>query len=316
MKDIKNYIMLLILPKICFFFIVIVVSLYPDTAWTVVLKQFKDENDTFKIEHIYDLEIDNLGNVWAGFNNGFGIYDGYALKRFKSYYYTVISKDLENSIWTFNEQNGFIAFKDTNLTEVSIETGDEMPEKNFTDFFQASDGTYWITVTNGGVFSSTDLLNWTNHYPTPLPKRNYKQVLEDKLKRIWVCSAFTSEVACFDGNNWTIYNQDNSPVYKIYCMAADSSGNMWFSSVDEIEKHQQGLFKFDGENWTQYNSENSNLPYNDSYGMVVDRAGYLWLITGECDFLRFTGDTFEIRDNSWFPRYGAAADNMLVDYRM
>ncbi|NLW33695.1 MAG: T9SS type A sorting domain-containing protein [Fibrobacter sp.] len=288
---------------------------YSNETWDIILELNDNKSN---VEMIYDIKLDELNKLWLGFDRGLGVYSNNVLKRYDSslikHNYISICIDNEDHIWTFNDKNGVTVFKDTSFAKVNIES-DELPKENITDIFQASDGTYWIIVYNGGVFSSNNLSNWTNHYPSLLPINKFRKILEDNQKRIWIYSMPAREVACFDGTVWSIYDSTNSPLRMVWTIAADSSGNIWFSSVEEVAKPQHGLFKFDGENWTQYNSENSNLPYNDSYGMVVDRAGYLWLITAKCDFLRFTGDTFEIRDNSYFPRGGAAADNMLVDYR-
>lgn len=299
--------------KMSFLFLYILIgNLYSDT-WDIILQ----ENDTFNINHIYDIEIDDQGNIWAGFDYGFGIYDGSSLQIFDSdlVAYSIVSKDPNGNIWlknTTTSTSNLIIYTDIN-TYRYYKSNNSLPVYNINDIILSYEGLEYFPAIYKGVFSKKDNV-WYNHYPSDLPYNTYSKILKDKKGNIWVSSR-TKGAACFDGTVWSLYDSTKSPLKRVYCMAADSSGNMWFSSVEEVAKPQHGLFKFDGENWTQYNSENSNLPYNDSYGMVVDRAGYLWLVTAKCDFLRFTGDTFEIRDNSYFPRGGAAADNMLVDYR-
>ena len=300
--------------KISILFICLLIGKsFSDTTWEIIL----EENDTFNINHIYDIEIDDQGYIWAGFDYGFGVYDGSSLQIIDSdlVAYSIVSKDPNGNIWlknTTTSTSNLIIYTDIN-TYRYFKSNDSLPVYNINDIILSYEGLEYFPAIYKGVFSKKDNV-WYNHYPSYLPYNTYSEILKDQKSNIWVSSR-TKGAACFDGTVWSLYDSTKSPLKRVYCMAADSSGNMWFSSVEEVAKPQHGLFKFDGENWTQYNSENSNLPYNDSYGMVVDRAGYLWLITAKCDFLRFTGDTFEIRDNSWFPRYGAAADNMLVDYR-
>jgi ligand-binding sensor domain-containing protein len=82
-------------------------------------------------------------------------------------------------------------------------------------------------------------------------------------------------VAKFDGENWTVYNKDNSglPSNNLYDgLAIDGQGNRWIGTG-------AGLAKFDGENWTVYDSGNSELPDNLMWSIAIDAHGNRWIGT-------------------------------------
>ena len=274
------------------------------------------ELSSLYIDDVADIESDHNGNMWLAYTRGLAIFNGtdwiaHTLANSSVLPSISLSIDNNNCMWT-GTNRGIKIYADTLLTPVQKNLGDNPPQI-IDKLLHASDGTIWIASSGNGIYSF-DGTTWTNYYPSQLQSNYYKDLLEDKQKRIWANSR-SNGVACFDGTNWTEYDSSNSPLNtnKIYTMVMDSSGALWFSSVEEVAQPQHGLYRFDGQTWTNYNTSNSNLPHNDSYGMVVDKAGFLWIVTSKCDFVKFNGDTFEIKDNSALPNGGAAAEHMIVD---
>ena len=77
----------------------------------------------------------------------------------------------------------------------------------------------------------------------------------------------------FDGENWTVYDMDNSglPSNGISALAIDVQGNIWIGTW--------GLARFDGTNWTVYNTDNSGLPNNGTLALAIDAQGNTWIGT-------------------------------------
>jgi len=86
-------------------------------------------------------------------------------------------------------------------------------------------------------------------------------------------------------DSWEIFNlKTGLKSNNIWCLKADSKGNIWAGTVD------QGLMKFDGENWTNYSTAHG-LPSN--YVSSIDEyfTGELWIGT-TYGFSIFDGESF------------------------
>ena len=96
----------------------------------------------------------------------------------------------------------------------------------------------------------------------------------DSNNNIWM--ATNDGVIKFDGNNWTFYNQNNSPIPNNVCYTIATEGNIiWIGSV-------WGLVQFDGgTNWQVYTTMNSGLPYDYIVSINIDSHGVKWIGTLE-----------------------------------
>ena len=79
----------------------------------------------------------------------------------------------------------------------------------------------------------------------------------------------------FDGNNWQVWNIDNSDVPQNWTTAIHQvhTGELWVGTWAE------GICLFDGENWTVYNTSNSPLPSNHIRAVTQDHHGDIWIGT-------------------------------------
>lgn len=78
----------------------------------------------------------------------------------------------------------------------------------------------------------------------------------------------------FDGNNWTIFDDSNSPLEStiITSIDIDINKNLWFGTAS-------GLYKYNGTNWQVYNMYNSGL-HSDYIGdLVCDGNFGIWVGT-------------------------------------
>ncbi|MFZ7113757.1 MAG: T9SS type A sorting domain-containing protein [Bacteroidota bacterium] len=94
----------------------------------------------------------------------------------------------------------------------------------------------------------------------------------DSSNNVWLATNFG--ITKFDGINWTIYNDVNSPLPNNDCFHIVSEGNViWIGTVG-------GLVRFDGIiNWTTYTTINSGLPFNYIVSLDVDKYGNKWIGT-------------------------------------
>jgi len=100
-------------------------------------------------------------------------------------------------------------------------------------------------------------------------------------------------IAHYNGNIWTTYTIDNSPLPSNYIqdikMAPD--GSVWISTMEGLAHFSNGI-------WTVYNSLNSSLPFNDVNKIAIDQAGTVWFSDRQFGLYKFTGsDTVHFVNN-------------------
>ncbi len=96
-------------------------------------------------------------------------------------------------------------------------------------------------------------------------------------------------LAKFDGENWTVYNKDNTylPDARISALAIDQQGNIWIGTWN-------GLAMFDGENWIVYNMDNSGIPNRSVLSIAIDSEGTKWIGTFENGLVKFDGENWTV----------------------
>ena len=89
-------------------------------------------------------------------------------------------------------------------------------------------------------------------------------------------------LAHFNGNNWSTYNNLNSPLPdgSINQIKIDKNNHIWIGT-------DEGLIMFDRSNWTVYNTLNSLIPFNYIQSFTIDTSGYIWLVDDNFGFYKF-----------------------------
>jgi ligand-binding sensor domain-containing protein len=137
-----------------------------------------------------------------------------------------------------------------------------VPETNIiTSVYVDSEGNQWYGTPNGVLehTSREAKANWTiyNMEYDGLPSDDILSIAGDDDGYIWIDTR-DSGVASFDGSTWTSYSlQDKLASNKVYCIAVDTDGSVWFGT-------DNGISHLQGRTWTTYQAE-YNLPLQLSY---------------------------------------------------
>lgn len=192
------------------------------------------------------------------------------------------SQLIDNSFTLFTgslDRNGIFHGGTLNgLQTYNIETGEStlIPMSQTAQTEADGDGDVWVRW----HWFSTDtcLMEFTPTATNVYRKSDYpfneidmNQIKFDHHNRLWL--ATTKGVYRRDGQNWTVFNKDNSGLSfnNVTCLAFDGNDRVWCGTSGG------GLFLFDGSRWTQYTTGNSQLP-SDYVGFVaVDNDNVLWL---------------------------------------
>ena len=68
------------------------------------------------------------------------------------------------------------------------------------------------------------------------------------------------------------------------CGMEDQKGNLWFGSFD-------GLCRYDGQAFYHYGLE-TGLPHDNIFKLIEDQRGYIWILAGKRQLVRYDGKTF------------------------
>ena len=91
-------------------------------------------------------------------------------------------------------------------------------------------------------------------------------------------SEFGLGLTLFDGNTWTTYNHNNSPLPSdcFWDVQVDSDNRLWIATAGDLSV--VGLARFDGNEWTVYNTDNSGIVLNEVTKITLDpKHDLIWL---------------------------------------
>ena len=161
------------------------------------------------------------------------------------------------------------------------------------DVYCDFEGSKWIGTDEGlvvfknnnwKVYSNIDIFKVLSPGSTYLVFNN---ICKDKNNNLWVTT--DGKGLCkFDGNEWTIYNTDNSglPSNEPTSILFDNFENKWITTWGG------GLVKFDGVNWNVYNTDNSGIRSNILKKVAIDDKNNIWIGTLENGLSMFNGDNW------------------------
>lgn len=115
----------------------------------------------------------------------------------------------------------------------------------------------------------------------------------------------------YDGNKWTKFDKNNSPLgqtshFAIYSVAIDTLNNIWVGT-------NRGLAFYDREKWRMFTNDNSNLNNNVIYDLAFDSNNNLWLTTGEGSITYFDGQDFIFYDFLDYGYDNHGSQNLVID---
>ncbi len=289
-------------------------------------KKYNLSNSILPSNTVYAIEFDNQDNVWIGTGgialinydlNNWNIYDttNCGLKN------TVLDLEFDKkseSLWIGHQWNPMAHWGNSWLAKyykgnwINYDSTNSPFSRNLVNCIKTdTDNNLWIGTGKGLV--KFDGINWTtyNMENTSLTSNLISDIDFDKNGNLWCGLGLyvkydnegnptTTEggLARFDGNNWSIYNSQNSglPFNNVMSIAIDSADILWVSIRDPMNvgiEYGWGLTKFDGNMWTTFNINNSPLTSNTIFDIKVDKDNNLWLSTCSGGLVKYD------RKNSW-----------------
>jgi ligand-binding sensor domain-containing protein len=197
------------------------------------------------------------------------------------------------------------------LLSVSILASAQEPAGTWHHFINSTsprdmiaDGPYLWIATDGGLVkfnrdSGTFVIFTTDN--SGLPDNALFRLMLDQQHSLWV-STQGGELARFQDESWTVFNNNNSPLPPPgngNCIpACDSLGRIWVASL--------GLLEYINGKWTKYDTTNSPMCSSQLEAITADRKGNIWIGTQNKDttknlgyILKFDGDaTWEIHNDT------------------
>lgn len=162
-----------------------------------------------------------------------------------------------------------------------------------------NDDEYLWIATDAGLFKLSKLTGektFFNHTNAELPDDYFISLAKDKENHIWIGSK-RSGVYCFDGNEFKVYDTENSGLKSNqHCSAilVDEENNKWIGSLLYLNK-------WDGDTWQAWTTPGSDiLGIWAILSMKFDKEGVLWLggeTSGDWSFAKFTDNSIQVLYN-------------------
>ena len=240
-------------------FIIAAITLFPiilnaqNPDWVV----YSPENTPLLDTDIESMAVDMSGNIWVGTHLG-------GLAKFNGINWTLYDKSDygANSNWVSSillegQQNIWVGTS---------------PCGNIDGCLSMFNGSTWTVYRNSLT-------------------RHITSLAIDSQGNKWFGTC-NSGLVCFDGENWTVYNTDNSniPQNGVATVAIDKQDNKWIGYGFQ----GYGVARLSGTNWLIYNTTNSDLPHNDIAKIYVDRFNSKWIGTYGGGLARFNSGNWTV----------------------
>ncbi|HED38550.1 MAG TPA: T9SS type A sorting domain-containing protein [Ignavibacteria bacterium] len=254
--------------------------------------------------------ISTRGNdLWVGTNFGLAHID-LTTDQIQLYDKTNTKQALNDTRYVYIRKNGDLLLNSYNNFGFTYYNGAAWYDRgtlyNITGIIETNGDSIWVSSKYSGIeqyyipniFSvrSTLILNSKN---SELPTNNVSDMKFDKEGNLWIATfeydfrnTNLGGVSKFDGNNWTIYNQNNSPIPtdQITKIEFDKNGNLW------IGTNGKGLIEYTGNDWIRYDTLSLSplTRVADISAISVDSLNNIWVGTMWNGLLKFDGSKWEI----------------------
>lgn len=198
------------------------------------------------------IKLDRKNRLWIAMNKGLYMRDGETWTVFNksnsSLTETIqcMAFDSDNRLWCGTFGSGLFLFDGSKWTQYT--TSNSQIPSNYVGF---------VAVDNDNVL-------WLNCRDPQYP---------DKMG-----SEFGLGLTRFDGNTWTTYNCNNSPLPSncFWDVQVDADNRKWIATAGDLGV--VGLVCFDGSGWTIYNTSNSGIVLNEVTKITLDsKRDLIWL---------------------------------------
>ncbi len=262
-------------------------------SWTA----YSTSNSGLPSNSLTALTIDGEDNIWIGTRGGLAKLDWLNWTRYnkdnsglQSNEIRALATNERGSLWIGTWGGGLARFDGESWT-VYDEDDSGLPDNHVTALEIDEQGNIWIGTFRGGL-ARFDGESWTvyDEDNSELPANWVCALAADDQGNTWIGMAsyrdraketwVSGGLAKFDGDNWTVYNTDNSelPDNYVNALGIDERGSILIGTGhfdwDQYRTYG-GLAKFDGESW---------IVYDEYEGAVVtalafDEHGNMWVGT-------------------------------------
>jgi ligand-binding sensor domain-containing protein len=241
-------------------------------------KVYNTDNSDLPENSVFSIEIDAQDNIWLGlFHKGLMKFDGTNWKKYDlinsgivNNHVTSIASDVNSNTW-ISCHSVLSQFDGINWT-LYDQTNFEILDSYFNRVYDDRSRAIW-TGSDLLISFYKDKNYWGAYNINNLHKGNHAKI--DKEGNIWLSG---NEGLCkFDGQNWTIFNKDNSPLPSnaIRELAIDDNNNLWLSTVPVSLNESGLLMKYDGVNWETYYTCHQLRHWIS--GLEIDQSGNIWI---------------------------------------
>jgi ligand-binding sensor domain-containing protein len=220
---------------------------------------------------VYPIFFASDGKICMGVGGGIFIYDNSEwLKRYivgshaANNTVNSIAESRDGTIW-FGTITGMFYYKDGILTELDF-------FKTISAIFSVvSDrkGNIWAGTSNGVYYYNGSM--WTRiGAGDPVASRRVTSILIAKNGDVWAAGY---GAACYSKGQWTSYTTENGfPLDYCDCVAADSTGTMWFGD--------NKLVSFDGKSFREF-TETDGFSCKYIRNIAVSPSNEIWIATND-----------------------------------
>lgn len=239
--------------------------------------------DFFNIPNLIDVSkiaVDSDHKVWVESDYGLLSWDGTSFVTHNAVDFGLLDSDIyllttdiQNNLWIGGPQR---LVKRLNSTNVIFDANNSPLTSAPTCLKQDLYGNLWVgTTENGLLYYNGVLWSYFNTANSSIPANSVNDIDIDGFGNIWITTQ--NNLSRFDGNTWTHWNSQNTPmIYKLSNLEIDSANRIWMIS------HNYSTYKvvsFDGSNWTSWNHTNSPLSDVFLRTLFIDGNDNVWITT-------------------------------------
>ena len=196
----------------------------------------------------------------------------------------LIKFDCENRLWVATDKGVFVRDGETWL---AYNKSNSSISETVQCMVFDSNNRLWCGTFGGGLFCF-DGTRWSNYTTSnsSLPSNYVGAIAVDNNNVVWLnCrdprypdkmgAEYGLGLTRFDGNTWTTYNSNNSPLPSdcFWDVQVDADNRLWIATAGDV-----GLVCFDGTEWTTYDTDNSGIALNEVTKITLDsKRDLIWL---------------------------------------
>jgi len=137
-----------------------------------------------------------------------------------------------NTKWFGSSSYGLISY-DNNSWQLYNTNNSDLPDNEITDLFLDKNNALWISTRNGLAQFNANIWNVYNTSNSGLPDNWITCCIVDN-QNVCLIGTFSDGFVEYDGENWEIYTQNNSPLLSdnIHDLEEDVNGNIWIGCYD------------------------------------------------------------------------------------